>query len=114
MTLPPGNPMTTPLVAVLACQAIVFLLAIPGMIMVSQVSPPVAFVAGGAAAAVALVGCGLLRRGATGYALGWLTQVLGIALGLLTPYQYFMGAIFALLWVITFVLGRRLAANKTG
>jgi hypothetical protein len=45
-----------------------------------------------------------------GYALGWLTQVVGLALGFLTAYQFVTGAVFALLWVVTFVLGKRLAA----
>ena len=113
MTLPPGNPMTTVLVTLLAFEAVVFGLAIPGMIMVSEVRSVVAFTAGGAAMVVALLACGLLRRGAVGYALGWLTQAIGVALGLLTPYQYFLGVVFGLLWVVTFVLGRRLSPKAT-
>lgn len=113
MTLPPGNPMTTVLVTLLAFEAVVFGLAIPGMIMVSEVRSVVAFTAGGAAMVVALLACGLLRRGAAGYALGWLTQAIGVALGLLTPYQYFLGVVFGLLWVVTFVLGRRLSPKAT-
>ncbi|HOB04912.1 MAG TPA: DUF4233 domain-containing protein [Propionibacteriaceae bacterium] len=109
MTLPAGNPMTMPLVSLLAIQAVVFLLAIPGMIMVSEVAAPVAFTAGGIAALVAIAACAMLRRGTVGYALGWLTQPIGVLLGLLTPAMFFLGGLFALLWVITFVLGRRLA-----
>ncbi len=111
MTLSPRNPMTMPLVSLLAFEAVVFVLAVPGMIMVSDVRPVVAFVAGGAAALLAVAGCALLRRGPIGYALGWLTQPVGIALGLLTGYQYFLGVIFALLWVVTYVLGRRLETS---
>ena len=109
MTLPPGNPMIRVLVILLAFEAVVFGLAIPGMIMVSGVPPVIAAVAAGAAIAVALFACGLLRLGPIGYVLGWVTQVAGIALGILTPYQYVMGVVFALLYVVTYVLGRRLA-----
>ena len=51
-------------------------------------------------------------RRPVGYPLGWLTQAAGIALGVLTPWMYGMGAVFALLWVATMVLGRRLDAAR--
>lgn len=113
MTLSPTNPMARALLVLLAFQAVIFGLTIPGMIMVSGVRQIVAFAAGGAAAALALAACALLRSGPVGYALGWLTQVVGIALGLLTPYQYFLGVVFALLWIVTYALGRRLAQSGT-
>lgn len=110
MTLAPDNPMTRVLSMSLWFQLVVFGLAIPGMIQVSDRSVPVAFVAGGAAMLLAAVAAGTLRRG-PGFYLGWLTQVVGIALGVLTPFMYLMGGVFALLWVIVFVLGRRLASR---
>jgi hypothetical protein len=111
VTLPPGNPMTTVLVTLLAFEAVVFGLAIPGMIMVSEV-PVVAFTAGGAAMVVALLACGLLRRGRPGTR--WAgSQAIGVALGLLTPTSTSSVSCLALLWVVTFVLGRRLSPKAT-
>lgn len=47
-----------------------------------------------------------------GYVLGWLTQLVGLALGILTPTMLVVGALFAGLWVLTFVLGKRLDAAQ--
>jgi hypothetical protein len=113
MTLPPGNPMERVLQVFLLLDVIVFGLVIPGMIQVSDRSLGVSVGAGSAAILLAIAAAGTLRRGKVGYALGWLTQVVGLALGFLTPYQFVTGAVFALLWVVTFVLGRRLAASAT-
>lgn len=110
MTLAPDNPMTRVASMSLWFQLVVFGLAIPGMIQVSDRSVPVAFGAGLAAMALAAVSAVTLRRG-IGFPLGWLTQAVGIGLGVLTPFMYLMGGIFALLWVILLVLGRRLAAR---
>ncbi len=111
MILPPNNPMRVVLLAVLIFEVIVFGLAIPVMIFVSSVSGPVAAVAGGGAALLALVAAGLLRR-PVGYYVGWVTQLVGIALGLLTSAMFIVGVMFAGLWVLTFVLGRRLERNR--
>jgi membrane-bound ClpP family serine protease len=99
--LPPKNPMVKVLLSVLAFEAIVFGLAIPGMIQVSDVPVTTAFVAGFAA----------LLRHPVGWALGWATQVVVIGFGVLTPMMFWLGALFATLWVTTIVLGRRLAAR---
>ena len=63
-----------------------------------------------AAAALAIVAGGSLRR-PYGWPLAWLTQVVAIALGLLTPWMYGVGAMFALLFVVEFVLGKRIEAR---
>ena len=110
MTLRPGNPMRVVLMSVLLFQVIVFGLAIPVMILVSRVPALSASVFAGGAALLALVAAGLLRK-PIGYLLGWLTQLVGVALGLLTPTMFLVGAIFLALWVISFVLGKRLDAN---
>lgn len=111
MTLPPGNPMERVLQVFLLLDIIVFGLVIPGMIQVSDRGLGLSIGAGGAAIVIAAAAAGTLRRGTIGYALGWLTQVVGIALGFLTPYQFVTGGVFALLWVVTFVLGKKLAAR---
>jgi hypothetical protein len=110
MTLPPGNPMTRVLQVFLLLDVIVFALVIPGMIQVSDRSLLVSVLAGGGAIVLALAAAATLHRGRLGFALGWLTQVVGLALGLLTPFQLITGGVFAVLWVTTFVLGKRLAA----
>ncbi len=110
MTLPPGNPMTRVLSTLLILEVIVFGLAIPGMIQVSGRSVGVSLAAAGGAILLALLAASLLRRGAAGFLLGHLTQVVGVLLGLLTPYQYAVGGLFAILWVVSFVLGKRLDA----
>lgn len=109
MRLEDGNPMIRPIAVVLFFEVIVFMLAIPGMIMVDDVQLAVAFTAGLGAAALALVAGASLRR-PWGWPLAWLTQVAGIVLGVLTPWMYVVGGAFALLFVIEFVLGRRLEA----
>ncbi|MFZ0529437.1 MAG: DUF4233 domain-containing protein, partial [Propionicimonas sp.] len=43
-----------------------------------------------------------------GYPLGWLTQVVAVALGFATPMMFAVGGMFALLWVVCFILGRRI------
>ena len=111
MGLTPGNPMARVLMVLLVFEAVVFGLAIPGMIVVNQVPAVTAGVAGGGAELLALVAAGTLRR-AFGYPLGWVTQVVGIALGFLTAWMFGLGGLFALLWVVTFALGRRLDAAR--
>lgn len=107
MTLAPGNPMTKVLVSIVVFEVIVFGLALPGMILITK--SPLAWSLAGTLVAVALAiaSAATLRR-PLGFYLGWATQVAGIALGLLTPWMYAMGAVFALIWLGTFILGRKL------
>ena len=102
-----GNPMRVVLMIVLIFEVIVFGLSIPVMILVSHVSAaPAAGFAGGAAL-LALVAAALLRS-PVGYVLGWLAQLAGVALGLLTASMFLVGALLAAVWVLAFVLGKRL------
>ncbi|HEY5981782.1 MAG TPA: DUF4233 domain-containing protein [Microlunatus sp.] len=98
------------LLSVLIFEVIVFGLSVPVMILVSGVSPAAAALGGGGAALLALVASGLMRR-PMGYLVGWVTQPVGILLGLLTPAMWVVGGMFAGLWVLSFVLGRRLDAQ---
>ncbi len=110
MRLAASNPMGRAMLSILAFEAIVFGLAIPGMIQVSDVSVGTAFALGMGAAAFAIVAAALLRR-PPGYLLGWLTQLVAIALGFATPMMFAVGGMFALLWVVCFVLGRRIEST---
>lgn len=113
MNLSPKNPMRVVLLSILLFEVIAFGLAVPVMILLSGVPGPTAGLLGGGAALLALVAAGLMRR-PLGYPLGWLTQLVGVALGLLTPAMYAVGAMFLALWVLGFVLGRRLDAQGRG
>lgn len=97
----------------LLLDVIVFALVIPGMIQVSDRSVLVSVMSGGVAIVIAVAAAGTIHRGAVGFALGWFTQLVGIALGFLTPFQFVTGAVFALLWVTTFVLGKRLVPRPS-
>lgn len=113
MRLVPANPMTRVLRSLLAFQAIVYALSVAGMIQVSALAVGPSFVYGLGGAALALLAAALLSS-PVGYPLAWATQVVGIALGFATDMMFWVGGMFALLWVMTFVLGRRLEAGGTG
>jgi hypothetical protein len=102
-----GNPMRVVLMTELIFEMIVFGLAIPVMIFISNVPAAAAAGFGGGAAVLALVAAGLLRSG-VGYVLGWLTQLAGLALGFLTTLMFVVGMLLAAVWVLAFVLGKRL------
>lgn len=105
--LPNTNPMRVVLLSVLIFEVIAFGLAVPVMILVSGVPPELAALGGGLAALLALAAAALLRK-PIGYLIGWITQPVAILLGFLTPAMFVVGAMFAGLWVLSFVLGRRL------
>ena len=62
-------------------------------------------------ALLCVLAAGLLRVRA-GYALGWLVQVLSIALGFVVPLMFFLGVVFAALWAGSYVLGGRIDREK--
>ena len=113
MKLAPTNPMGRVMLSILVFEAIIFGLAIAGMIQVSTLSVPLSFGLGFGAAALAIVAAGMLRRPG-GYLLGWITQVVALALGFATSMMFWVGGMFVLLWVVCFVLGRRIEATPTG
>jgi hypothetical protein len=104
------NPMRRALLITLFFEVIVFGLAVPVMVYVSSVPLARAALFGGGAALLALVSAALLRS-PVGYVLGFLTQAVGLALGLVTPSMFAVGGLFAAIWVLTVVLGRRLDAQ---
>ena len=111
-TLTPRNPMRAVLLSTLLFEVLLFALAIPVMILVSDAPALPAALYGSGAALLALVAAGLLRKPA-GYPLGWLAQPAGILLGFLTPAMFVVGAMFAALWIVSFVLGKRLDGRTT-
>lgn len=112
MRLDPKNPMTRVLRTILGFEAITFGLAIPGMIQVSDRSLAASFGWTVPVILLALLAAGTLAR-PFGYPLAWLTQAAGMALGVLTPWMFWVGAAFAGLWWVTFVLGKRIAPGES-
>lgn len=97
--------------AVLGFESLVLLLTIPVLIVVSDVDVAGALVAGLGLAVLAVLAAAGLGRG-YGRPLGHVVQVGAIALGFLTPVMFFLGAVFAGLWVLAVVLGRRVDEAK--
>ena len=112
MKLVPTNPMNRVLMTILIFEAICCGLAIPGMIQVGEAPVGLAFGLGGAALLLCLAAAGTLRR-PIGSVLGWAAQVACVALGFAVAMMFAVGAMFLLLYVISFMLGRRLQAAKT-
>ncbi|MEL4505964.1 DUF4233 domain-containing protein [Luteococcus sp. H138] len=110
LALAPDNPMNRAMSGCLIMEVIVFGLAFPGMVMVSEVSVPLA-------AASCIIACLLCILAAAriktplGYALGWAAQLVGIALGFLTPMMFVVGLMFLTIWAASFMMGRRLESN---
>ncbi|AIY19801.2 DUF4233 domain-containing protein [Pimelobacter simplex] len=97
--------------AVLSLEAITVALSTPVMIGISDVRPAVALPVGLGLALACLLVAGMLRR-ESGYVIGHVLQVAAIALGLLAPLMYFLGAVFALLWGTGYGLGRKIERER--
>jgi Protein of unknown function (DUF4233) len=93
---------------VLVMEAIVVALAIPVAVHIDHLTPHSAAVTGGVAAVAAAIFAAtarpLLRVTLVG---GSLLQVFVIAAGSVVPVLYFLGGIFAALWIIGIWLGHR-------
>jgi hypothetical protein len=94
---------------VLIMEAVVIGLSIPVAIQINHLAPGSAAAAGGVAAVAALI-FAILARPLLPAALvgGSLLQIFVIVSGVIVPVMYFLGAIFAALWAIGIVLGRRI------
>jgi hypothetical protein len=97
--------------AVLTFEALLVLFAIAPAIVVSHTSGAVAGIGGPAIAVLCVLAAGMLRR-RSGYLLAFVLQVVLILCGLATPLMWVLGTLFAALFVIAYVLGGRLDAEK--
>lgn len=61
---------------------------------------------GGALALAILLTAGVMKR-MTGWYLGSVLQIGLIAYGVVVPAMYFLGTLFAVLWVSAFIIGRK-------
>ena len=92
---------------VLIMEAVVIGLGIPVAIQIDHLAPGSALTAGGVAVGAAVIFAGLTRRLLTAALVGGsLLQVFAIVSGIIVPVMYFLGAIFAALWIIGIFLGR--------
>jgi hypothetical protein len=77
-----------------------------------EILPPALAFGGGAAFVVVILITITLLRWRIGVAIGWLIQVALIALGLLTPVMYLIGAGFTAFWIWCFVRGRQIDRKR--
>ena len=61
---------------------------------------------GGALAILILLTAGLMKS-MRGWGIGSILQICLIAYGVVVPAMYFMGSLFAILWVTAFYIGRK-------
>lgn len=97
--------------AMLSLQAVILGLLIPVMISVEDIDGLTASLVGGGLAVLCIVTAGLLRHD-WAYWVGHTIQVATIATGFLVPVMFFIGLMFAALWLGAFFLGRKIAADK--
>lgn len=97
--------------AVLTFEALLVLFAIAPAIVVSHTPGAVAGIGGAVVALLCILAAGMLRR-RSGYVLGFAVQVLLVLSGFATPLMWVLGTLFALLFVVAYVLGGRLDAEK--
>lgn len=96
--------------ALLGLEAIVVLLATLAAVTTTDLAPALGWAGGGLLALLCVAAAGTLRRGSVGLILGSVAQVLAVASGFLVPVMFFLGAVFAGLWIMAVVLGRRIEA----
>jgi hypothetical protein len=93
---------------VLIMEAIVVGLAIPVAVHIDHLAPHAAGLTGGIAAVAAVLFAALARRVLPAALVGGsLLQVFVIASGSVVPVMYFLGGIFAAIWVLGIWLGYR-------
>lgn len=97
--------------SVLGFESVILFLTAPVLITVADVDVAWALVSGLGLGVLAIVAAASLRS-PYGYRLGHLVQVGAVAMGFLLPVMFFLGAVFAALWVLALVLGRRVEDVK--
>jgi hypothetical protein len=96
---------------VLLLEAILLFFVALVLFGLKTVTPTIAFGGGAAAVVVILVTIGLLRW-PIGVTVGWVIQAGLIALGLLNPLMYVVGAGFTAFWIWCFVRGRQIDRSR--
>lgn len=109
MRLKPGNPMGRAMMITLFLQMIALGLAIPVLIKLVGVPAGLALITAGGTALLCLIAGGLFRT-PVGYLLGWLAELAGLALGLISGVMFVVGLIFTAVYVLAFALGKKIDA----
>jgi hypothetical protein len=97
--------------AMLTLEAVVLALSVPVMISVEGVDTGLAVTLGIGLAVLCVLTAGLLSR-PWAYVVGHALQVGVICLGFIVPAMFLIGAMFAALWVLAFLVGRRIEVDK--
>jgi hypothetical protein len=96
---------------VLGFEVIVVFLAALVLFGLQALPAAVALVGGGILCLVMLATIALLRF-SFAYVIGWMIQAIVIASGFLNPALFFVGAMFAAMWVYCMVSGTRIDRHK--
>lgn len=97
--------------AMLTLEAVVLALSVPVMIAVEDVNAGLAVGLGIGLAVLCVLTAGLLSR-SWAYVAGHVLQVGAISLGFVVPAMFLVGAMFAALWALAFLVGRRIEADR--
>jgi hypothetical protein len=97
--------------AILLLEAVVLGLSTPVLISVESVDTGRALWIGLGLTVACLLAAGMLRR-SWAYWLGWAIQVAAIALGFEVGAMFALGAVFLVLWLTAFRLGRTIDRDR--
>jgi hypothetical protein len=95
----------------LGLQSVVLLLTVPVMLSLTEVDTAVALLIGVGLTLACLVAAGTMRR-PVGGALGWAVQVASLAMGLVVPVMFALGAVFLALYGGSWFLGQRIDRER--
>ncbi|MFE7227148.1 DUF4233 domain-containing protein [Nocardioides sp. NPDC057577] len=97
--------------AIISMEGLAVALAAPVMISIGGVSAGLALPLGLGFFVACIVVAGMLRR-PWAYWVGWALQVVAIGMGFLIPIMFVVGAIFAVLWGMADILGRKIESER--
>ena len=97
--------------AILCLEAIVLGLTTLVFLPLTSVSTGTALSIGLGLFAASLVIAGLLRH-RFAYALGWVLQIVALALGTVISVMYVLGAVFLVLWATAYLLGAKIEREQ--
>lgn len=97
--------------AIVSMEGLAVALAAPVMISIGGVSAGLALPLGLGFFVACILVAGLLRR-PWAYWLGWALQVVAIGMGFLISIMFVVGVIFAFLWGMADILGRKIESER--
>ena len=97
--------------AIISMEGLAVALAAPVMISIGGVSSGLALPLGLGFFVACIVVAGMLRR-PWAYWVGWVLQAVAIGMGFLIPIMFVVGVIFALLWGMADILGRKIERER--